>query len=231
MRARILPLAALILLPLSARAEDPATPWDIRVPIRFGGGGTTMWGGSPGFNVSFGGVFIGRPLVKGVRPLLVLGFDSVTAEDDPKVILIDKDNGRVSSGFSQSLIQVETGFGVHLGGRSGPAGEIMFAPGATFIDTPGKFPAFKQDPITTVGLGLGWRAEIMPWWISMAKRAEDEGEEDEKPGFGSWMLASISFYVMARADFVEKNEGFFFGGGVAFDLGRIILGPLFRRFE
>ena len=46
----------------------------------------------------------------------------------------------------------------------------------------------------------------------------------------SLMLASISFYVVARADFVEKNEGFFFGGGVGFDLGRMILVPLFRRF-
>jgi hypothetical protein len=43
------------------------------------------------------------------------------------------------------------------------------------------------------------------------------------------MLASISFYVSARADFVEKNSGFFLGGGVGFDFGRLIVGPLFRR--
>src|SRR5581483_2661815 len=60
MRGLALPLAALILLPLSARADDPATPWDMRIPVRFGAGGTTMWGGSPGFSVSFGGVMIGR---------------------------------------------------------------------------------------------------------------------------------------------------------------------------
>ena len=52
------------------------------------------------------------------------------------------------------LFQVETGFGVHFGGSSGPAGEFIFAPGATFIELPGKF---KQDPINTLGLGFGWR--------------------------------------------------------------------------
>jgi len=187
-----------------------------------------MWGGSPGFSVSFGGVMIGRPIVKGVRPLLVIGFDGVVGKDDPTVLLIDKDSGRTTKGYSQSLFQIETGFGLHFGGSSGPAGEFIFAPGAAFIDLPGKF---KQDPINTVGLGLGWRVEIMPWWISMSKRSDDEESDDEeKPGFGAWMLASVSIYAIARADFIEKNEGFFFGGGLGFDIGRLVLGPLFRRY-
>lgn len=227
MRPRVLPLAALILLPLSAKAEDLSVPRDMRIPLRIGGGGTTMWGGSPGLSVSFGAVMLGTPIMKGVRPLLVLGFDSVTGKDDPSVVVIDKDSNKVTMGWTQSLIQLETGFGLHFGGLSGPAGEISFAPGATFISLPTKF---KQDPLNTVGLGLEWRAEIMPWWISMAKRDPDQEDDDDKPGFGSWVLASISFYVVARADFVEKNEGFFLGGGLGVDLGRLILGPLFRRF-
>lgn len=223
----LLATAALILLPLSARAEeDPALPWDVQMPLRVGGGGTTMWGGSPAFAASLGGILVGKELLHGVRPQITIGFDAVHGKDDPTVTQIDRDNGKTSVGFPQSLIHIETGFGLRFGSASGPAGAISFAPGAVFIDLPGRF---KQEPITTVGLGLLWRVEFTPWFISFHRDKEND-EEDVRPNFGAWALASLSIWASVRADWVEKNEGVFIGGGLGFDLGRLLIAPLIRTF-
>jgi hypothetical protein len=185
-----------------------------------------MWGGSPGFSVSLDGVFIGKELLHGVRPQIVIGFDALRAKDDPTVTLIDKTNGKTSMGFAQGSMHVETGFGLHFGSATGPAGSVTFAPGAVFIDLPGRF---KQDQISTVGLGLSWRVEFMPWFISL-HRARDDDEEGPRPSFGAWVLASFSIWASVRADWVEKNEGVFVGGGLGFDLGRLLIAPFVRRF-
>ncbi len=226
MRALLPLVVALILLPVSARAADPDhVPWDIQMPLRFGAGATGMWGGAPAFSASLGGVFIGKELFHGVRPQIIIGFDAVRGKDNP-VMLIDKDNGKVSMGFTQSLFHLETGFGLHFGPTSGPSGSVSFAPGAVFIDLPGRF---KQDPISTVGLGLLWRVEFMPWLMSLHRDKEND-EADERPNFGAWVLASISIWASVRADWVEKKEGEFVGGGLGFDLGRLLIAPFVRRF-
>lgn len=226
MRGTVPLLVALMSLPVSAAAgeDDPALPWDVRMPFRLGGGGTTMWGGSPGFSASLSGIFLGKEIQHtNLHPLLCLGMDSVRAKDAP-IMLIDKDTMKPKEGFEQGLLHIETGFGLHLGGSSGFSGEFTFAPGATFIDIPGKF---KQNPISTVGLGLSWRLEIIPWFISLHRG--DDDEEFRDPGFGDWFLSSLSIYALVRADWVEANEGVFVGGGVGFDLARIIIAPFTRK--
>lgn len=222
---RVSLLAALISLPLSASAsDDPVLP-DVRMPLRLGAGGTTMWGGSPGFSASLSGIFIGRELQHtNLHPLLSLGFDAVRGKDAP-IVLPDKDGGKPKEGFEQSSMHVETGFGLHYGGSTGFSAEFIFAPGAVFIDTPGMF---KQTPIGTLGLGLSWRLEIIPWFISL-HRGDDDDDESSNPNFASWALSSLSVYALVRADWVEKNEGVFVGGGLGFDLARLVIAPFVRR--
>src|SRR5258708_27785869 len=116
-----------------------------------------MWGGSPGFSASLGAVMVGREIGHtNLHPLLVVGFDAVQGKSDGTVTVIDKDNGKTTQGFDQSLIHLETGFGLHYGGSTNFSGEFIFAPGAVFIDQPRRF---KQDPTSTVALGLSWRLE------------------------------------------------------------------------
>lgn len=214
------PLAILLAaMALTRRASaEEGLPSDVRMPVRVGAGYTGMWNGSAAAGLGFEGVFIGGEIARGLRLVLLVGLDGVAARD-LAVNLPDEEGGEPERSFSQGLLHVETGVGVHVGSASGgPAFELTASPGASMVSLPGPT---KQHPIQTVGPGLVGRLEVMPWYLPLFGR--------ERRGYGAWLLSGLSLWVSVRADWVEKNEGAFVGGGVGLDLARLVVAPIAQR--